>query len=90
VFAGGGADIVSFFCAQAPKLSAPAATVTIIIILTNFTLNLASFPFRLLRTVLDGEPCERNEFLVLLLGVELGPTSIRLSKSHSIRQSPLR
>lgn len=31
--------IVSFFCAQAPRLSTPAATATIMIILTNFTIN---------------------------------------------------
>lgn len=37
-------DIVSFFCAQAPKLNAPAATATIIIIFTNFINILASFP----------------------------------------------
>ena len=38
VDAGAGA-IVSFFCAQAPRLSTPAATATIMIILTNFTIN---------------------------------------------------
>ncbi len=31
--------VVSFFCAQAPKLNTPAATATIMIILTNFTIN---------------------------------------------------
>jgi hypothetical protein len=31
-------DIVSFFCAQAPKLSAPAATATIMITFKNFTI----------------------------------------------------
>ncbi len=44
-------DIVSFFCAQAPRLNAPAATATIMITFKNFTINLASFPSRLLRTV---------------------------------------
>ena len=39
VDAGGGVAIVSFFCAQAPRLSTPAATATIIIALTNFTIN---------------------------------------------------
>src|SRR5450432_2932514 len=32
-------DIVSFFCAQAPKLNAPAATATIMITFKNFTIN---------------------------------------------------
>ncbi|MBA3832825.1 MAG: hypothetical protein H0X34_13210 [Chthoniobacterales bacterium] len=36
-------DMVSFFCAQAPKLSAPAATATIIITFKNFTISFASF-----------------------------------------------
>lgn len=31
-------DIASFFCAHAPKLSTPAATATIMINLTNFTI----------------------------------------------------
>jgi hypothetical protein len=37
-------DMVSFFCAQAPRLSTPAATATIMITFKNFTINLASFP----------------------------------------------
>lgn len=35
----GGGGAISFFCAQAPRPSAPAATATIMIILTNFTIN---------------------------------------------------
>jgi hypothetical protein len=31
-------DIVSFFCAQAPRLNAPAATATIMMTLMNFIL----------------------------------------------------
>ncbi|MGH7938860.1 MAG: hypothetical protein ACREFG_10160 [Chthoniobacterales bacterium] len=42
-------DMVSFFCAQAPKLNAPAATATIMITFKNFTINLAPFPSMLLR-----------------------------------------
>jgi hypothetical protein len=61
-------DIVSFFCAQAPKLRAPANTATIMIALSNFT-NISPPSLAGCCRLLGGEDHRRNDFLLHLFQI---------------------